>query len=101
MSGKARSKRYPDLPTIGEFYPGYAVDIWLGLFAPAGTPDAIVVKLREAVQTSLAKPDVAAKVNVSGSLEPLILKPDVFADLIRSDNEKFRKLIKELNIKVN
>ena len=76
-------------------------DIWLGLFAPAGTPDAIVVKLREAVQTSLAKPDVAAKVNVSGSLEPLILKPDVFADLIRSDNEKFRKLIKELNIKVN
>ena len=39
--------------------------------------------------------------NVSGSLEPLILKPDVFADLIRSDNEKFRKLIKELNIKVN
>lgn len=101
MSGKARSKRYPDLPTIGEFYPGYAVDIWLGLFAPAGTPEAIVVKLREAVQTSLAKPDVAAKVNVSGSLEPMILKPDAFTDLIRRDGDKFRKLIKDLNIKVN
>ena len=49
----------------------------------------------------MAKPDVAAKVNVSGSLEPMILKPDAFAELIRSDNEKFRKLIKELNIKVN
>ncbi|MDI1345687.1 MAG: tripartite tricarboxylate transporter substrate binding protein [Pseudolabrys sp.] len=101
MSGKARSKRYPDLPTIGEFYPGYAVDIWLGLFAPAGTPEPIVAKLREAVQTSLAKPEVAAKVNVSGSLEPLILKPAEFSDLIRKDNEKFGKLIKELKIRVN
>jgi tripartite-type tricarboxylate transporter receptor subunit TctC len=101
MSGKARSKRYPDLPTIGEFYPGYAVDIWLGLFAPAGTPEPIVSKLREAVQTSLAKPEVAAKVNVSGSLEPLILKPAEFSDLIRKDNEKFGKLIKDLKIKVN
>jgi tripartite-type tricarboxylate transporter receptor subunit TctC len=101
MSGKARSKRYPDLPTIGEFYPGYAVDIWLGLFAPAGTPEPIVTKLREAVQTSLAKPEVAAKVNVSGSLEPLIMKPAEFSDLIRKDDEKFGKLIKELKIKVN
>ena len=101
MSGKARSKRYPDLPTIGEFYPGYAVDIWLGLFAPAGTPEPIVAKLREAVQTSLAKPEVAAKVNVSGSLEPLIMKPDEFSALIRTDDEKFTKLIKELAIKVN
>ena len=101
MTGKARSKRYPDLPTIGEFYPGYAADIWLGLFAPAGTPESIVSKLREAVQTSLARPDVAAKVNVSGSLEPLILKPDEFSALIRSDNDKFGKLIRELNIKVN
>jgi tripartite-type tricarboxylate transporter receptor subunit TctC len=101
MSGKARSKRYPDLPTIGEFYPGYAVDIWLGLFAPAGTPEPIVTRLREAVQTSLAKPEVAAKVNVSGSLEPLIMKPAEFSDLIRKDDEKFGKLIKDLKIKVN
>ncbi len=43
-SGKARSKRFPDLPTIGEIYPGFEVDIWLGLFAPAGTPDAVVRK---------------------------------------------------------
>ena len=38
VSGKERSKAMPDVPTIGETYPGYAVDIWLGLFAPAGTP---------------------------------------------------------------
>jgi tripartite-type tricarboxylate transporter receptor subunit TctC len=101
VSGKQRSKRYPNLPTIGEFYPGYAVDIWLGLFAPAGTPEPIVARLRKEVQALLARPDVAAKVNVSGSLQPLILSPEDFAALIRSDNDKFGKLVKQLNIKIN
>lgn len=99
-SGKERSKRYPDLPTIGEFYPGYAVDIWLGLFAPAGTPAAIVTKLRKEVQAILARPEVAAKINVSGSLQPLILSPEEFAARIRSDDEKFGKLAKALNLKI-
>jgi tripartite-type tricarboxylate transporter receptor subunit TctC len=99
-SGKQRSKRYPDLPTIGEFYPGFNVDIWLGLFAPAGTPEAIVSKLRQEVQALLARPDVAAMVNVSGSLEPLILSPEDFVARIRSDNEKFGKLAKEFEIKI-
>lgn len=99
-SGKERSKRYPDLPTIGETYPGYAVDIWLGLFAPAGTPAPIVAKLQKEVQAILARPDVAAKINVSGSLQPLILSPEDFAARIRSDDEKFGKLAKELNLKI-
>jgi tripartite-type tricarboxylate transporter receptor subunit TctC len=100
VSGKARSKRYPDLPTIGESYPGYAVDIWLGLFAPAGTPKPIVDKLRTEVQTLLARPDVAAKINVSGSLQPLILSPEDFNARIRSDDEKYGKLAKELNVRI-
>src|SRR5262249_25028484 len=99
-SGKQRSKRYPNLPTIGDFYHDYSVDIWLGLFAPAGTPEAIVSKLRKEVQALLARPDVAAKVNVSGSLEPLILSSEAFAARIHSDNEKFGNLAKELNIKI-
>jgi tripartite-type tricarboxylate transporter receptor subunit TctC len=101
VTGKQRSKRYPDLPTIGEFYPGYAVDIWLGLFAPAATPEPIVAKLRKEVQALLARPEVAAKVNVSGSLQPLILSPVDFAALIRSDDEKFGRLVKEFNIKID
>jgi len=99
-SGKERSKRYPNLPTIGETYPGYAVDIWLGLFAPAGTPAPIIAKLQKQVQEILARPDVAEKINVSGSLQPLILSPDEFAARIRSDDEKFSKLAKELNLKI-
>jgi tripartite-type tricarboxylate transporter receptor subunit TctC len=100
-SGKARSKRFADIPTIGESYPGFEVDIWLGLFAPAGTPGGVVRKLREAVRAILIRPDFADKLNVSGSLEPLILEPDVFEDLIRKDHARYGILVKEFDIKLD
>ena len=100
-SGKARSKRFADIPTIGESYPGFEVDIWLGLFAPAGTPEGVVRKLREAVRAILIRPDFADKLNVSGSLEPLILEPDVFEDLIRKDHARYGILVKQFDIKLD
>ncbi len=100
-SGKQRSKRFPELPTIGEFYPGYAVDIWLGLFAPAGTPEPILTTLRTEIQKIMARPDFAQKLNVSGSLEPLILAPADFSALLRSDFEKYGALTRELGIKLD
>ncbi len=99
-SGHKRSKRFPDLPTIGEFYPGYEVDIWLGLFAPAGTPEPIVTTLRTEVHKLMAKPEFAEKLNVSGSLEPLILSPKDFDALIARDYEKYGAIVKEIGIKV-
>lgn len=101
VSGKKRSRRFPNLPTVAEFYPGYEVDIWLGLFAPAGTPEPIVAKLYKEVQALLARPDVAEKINVSGSLEPLMLSPEDFSALIRRDYDKYGRLVKEFNIKIN
>jgi tripartite-type tricarboxylate transporter receptor subunit TctC len=100
-SGKNRSKRFPDLPTVGEFYPGFAVDIWLGLFAPAGTPEPILTTLRTEVHKVMARPDFAEKLNVSGSLEPLILAPADFTSLIRQDYEKYGKVVKEIGIKLD
>jgi tripartite-type tricarboxylate transporter receptor subunit TctC len=99
-SGHKRSKRFPDLPTIGEFYPGYEVDIWLGLFAPAGTPEPVVATLRTEVHKLMAKPEFAQKLNVSGSLEPLILSPKDFDALIARDYEKYGAIVKEIGIKV-
>jgi tripartite-type tricarboxylate transporter receptor subunit TctC len=101
VSGKKRSRRFPDLPTIAEFYPGYEVDIWLGLFAPAGTPEPIVARLYKEVQALLARPDVAEKINVSGSLEPMPLSREEFSALIRRDYDKYGRLVKEFNIKIN
>ena len=100
-SGKNRSKRFPDLPTIGEVYPGFEVDIWLGVFAPAGTPEPVVTTLRTEIHKLLGRPDFAEKLNVSGSLEPLILSPADFAALIRHDYEKYGNLVKEMGIKLD
>jgi tripartite-type tricarboxylate transporter receptor subunit TctC len=100
-SGKSRAKRFPDLPTISEFYSGYAIDIWLGLFAPAGTPEPIVTTLRTEIQKVLARPDFAEKLNVSGSLEPLVLSPADFSALIRSDYDKYGALVKEIGVKLD
>jgi tripartite-type tricarboxylate transporter receptor subunit TctC len=100
-SGKNRSKRFPELPTIGEFYPGYAIDIWLGLFAPAGVPEPIVTTLRDAVHNLLVRPDFAERLNISGSLEPLVLTPAAFNSLIREDYDKYGKIVRDLGIKTD
>jgi tripartite-type tricarboxylate transporter receptor subunit TctC len=100
-SGKKRSKRFPDLPNIGEFYSGYAIDIWLGLFAPANTPEPVVATLRDAVHKLMSRADFAEKLNISGSLEPLILSPADFNHLIHDDYEKYGKIVRELGIKTD
>ena len=101
VSGKKRSARFPELPTIGEFYPGYEIDIWLGLFAPAGTPEPVVARLRMELHKMLAQADFAEKLNVSGSLAPLILSPADFSSLIRRDDEKYGRMVKEMGISLD
>ena len=100
-TGKKRSPMFPDMPSIAEFYPGYDLTIWLGLFAPPATPEPIVTRLRNAVQSALAEPELVQKLNVTGKLEPLILSPAEFNDLIRRDYEKYRKLVADTGIKID
>ena len=101
VTGARRSAEFPDLPTIGEFYPGYEVTIWLALFAPAGTPDTVLVPLRAAVQKALTSPDVRQKLNAAGGLEPFVTTPDEFAGLIRRDYDKYGKIVQSIGIKVD
>ena len=101
VTGRERSKVFPDLPTIAEFYPGYEVTIWLGLFATAGTPEAVVAQLHGEVNKALADPEVKRRLNAAGGLEPYISTPSEFADLIRRDYDKYGKIVKEVGIKVD
>jgi len=100
-TGKKRSPMFPDMPSIGEFYPGYDLTIWIGLFGPPGLPEPIVPRLRDAVQSALAEPEIVQKLNVTGKLEPLILTPADFSDLIRRDYEKYRKLVADIGVKID
>ena len=101
VSGAKRSPTFPDLPTIGEFYPGYENSIWLGLFGPARIPDDVLKRLRSEVQAALDAPDVKQKLHGQGSLETMSLTPEQFEALIRRDYEKYGNLIRKLDIKAD
>jgi tripartite-type tricarboxylate transporter receptor subunit TctC len=98
-TGTRRSPAFPDLPTIGEFYPGYDVTIWLGLFSPVGVPEPVMTRLRSETHKGLAQKDLAEKLNVTGRLEPLILPPPEFTALIRRDYDKYGKLVRDVGVK--
>jgi tripartite-type tricarboxylate transporter receptor subunit TctC len=96
-----RSAALPDVPSIGELFPGYEINIWQGLVAPTGTPAAIVTKLRGEVNAVLALPEVAERLANSGSGDPYVTTLDEFAGLMRRDFEKYGKLIRETGTKVD
>ena len=101
VSGSHRSPQYPDLPTIGEFYPGFENSIWLGLFGPAGMPEAVLAKLRAELKRVLESPDVKQKMNAAGGLDPYFASPEEFAALIQRDYEKYAKVVKDIGLKVD
>jgi tripartite-type tricarboxylate transporter receptor subunit TctC len=101
VSGPHRSPLYPDLPTLGEFYPGLENSIWLGLFAPAGVPEDALSKLRSEIRKALESPDVKKKLNAAGGLEPFLASPGEFKALIQRDYDKFAKLVKDIHLKVD
>jgi tripartite-type tricarboxylate transporter receptor subunit TctC len=101
VTGMRRSALLPELPPIADFYPGYEVTIWQGLFAPAGTSPAILARLRSETIAVLAQPDVAEKLAAAGSGEPYVTTTAEFAARIRSDHERYGKLIKAIGISVD
>jgi tripartite-type tricarboxylate transporter receptor subunit TctC len=100
-TGPQRSAAFPELPTIAEFYPGYEVTIWLGLFSPATPPEAALGRLRAEVRSVLALAEVKEKLNGAGGLEPFYSTPEDFAALIRRDYDKYGKLVKDVGITVD
>jgi len=101
FTGPKRSRILPDVPTIAEFYPDFVMVQWYGLFAPAGTSEAVLARLRAEVNKTLVLPDVREKLSNSGGVEPWITTPEEFAAEIRSEYAKYAKLVKDLGAKVD
>ncbi len=95
-----RIKSAPDIPTIAETVPGYNNTGWWGLVAPLGTPRAIVEKLNAVMNKGMQSPAVV-KHFVSNGLEPATSTPEAFQELIATELQMWRKLIKDANISVN
>ncbi len=101
VTSPQRARALPDVPTVAESgYPGFEVETWFGLVAPAGTPQAIVVRLHEAWAAGSAAPEArAAFDNISGNLR--VTTPQQFAEFIRAENQRWGGLIRRLGIKAD
>jgi tripartite-type tricarboxylate transporter receptor subunit TctC len=93
-----RSDALPDIPTVGEFLPGYEGSNWYGLGVPKAAPAEIVNKLNKEVNAALDDPKMKARLADLGGT-PLPGSPADFAKLIADDTEKWRKVIRAANIK--
>jgi tripartite-type tricarboxylate transporter receptor subunit TctC len=100
ITSAKRSPVAPQLPTVAESgFPGFEVIGWFGWLAPAGTGKAIVGKLNQGIVRALAAPDVNARLQ-SMSTVPVGDSPQEFARFVRSERDKWAKVIKAANIKI-
>lgn len=101
VAGKQRSPAFPDVPRLAEFYPGFEVTPWLGLFAPAGVPASALARLRDATNQALGELQTAERIRRVGGLEPYISTPEEFSNLLRSEYAKYGEIVKTVGIKID
>jgi tripartite-type tricarboxylate transporter receptor subunit TctC len=100
VSGAARMKVLPELPTIAESgVPGYAVDAWFGLFAPARVPPRIVEKLYVEASRAVRAPELERRMQAEGA-DVVGNPPQEFAAQVRAEYEKWRSLVAKAGLKI-
>ncbi|AKQ59186.1 tripartite tricarboxylate transporter substrate binding protein BugE [Bordetella hinzii] len=100
ITGNARNPRLPELPTFAELgYRDYDVTAWYGVVAPAGLPDAVRNKLAKAFAQAVRDPATAAKMEEAGAF-PLGNTPAEFAAQIRTEKDRWQRVIQQADIKL-
>ena len=99
VTGDKRSSQLPDVPTVSESgVPGYNVTLWFGLFAPAGTPGAVVNRLSSESAKVLRNPDITSKLGALGA-EVAPSSPEEFSRFVREEIARWAKVVKAIGIK--
>jgi tripartite-type tricarboxylate transporter receptor subunit TctC len=93
-----RLGQLPDVPTLGEFLPGYEADAWQGFAAPKDTPAETIATLNGAINAALADPKIAARLAELGT-QPGPMTPAAFGAFMAAETEKWAKVIRAANIK--
>ncbi len=93
-----RSPVLPDVPTVGEFVPGYESSVWFGIGAPQQTPGEIIARLNKAINAGLTDPALARRIGELGGM-PLTGDAAAFGKLFVQDTERWAKVIKAAGIK--
>jgi tripartite-type tricarboxylate transporter receptor subunit TctC len=101
-SSAARLQPFPDVPTAEEAgLAGYQVITWYGVFAPAGTPPAIVNRLHADLVKAMTTPDVKAKLDGIGADGTVSRTPEEFAALVRADTARYATIVKQIGLKID
>jgi tripartite-type tricarboxylate transporter receptor subunit TctC len=98
VTSAMRSEALPDLPTVGEFVPGYEISSWYGVGAPKGTPVEVIDKLNREINAIVADPKAKARLADLGGTA-LVGSPADFGKYIADETEKWGNVIRALNIK--
>jgi len=98
VTSARRSELLPDLPTVGDFVPGYETSAWQGIGAPKNTPAEIINKFNKEINAGLADPKIKTRVADMGGTV-LAGSPADFGKLIADETEKWGKVIKFAGIK--
>ncbi len=100
VTGTQRQPTVPEVPTMAEGgVPGYESTGWFGLVAPAGTPASIITRLNAEIVAALADPEIAKAMRAQG-VEPMPTKPEEFERFIKSETQKWAKVIKTSGTKL-
>jgi tripartite-type tricarboxylate transporter receptor subunit TctC len=100
VSGASRAPAAPDIPTLAEAgVPGFEVLGWYGVFAPAGTPAAIVQKLNAELSAVTSLPEVRSKMQSQGA-DPMNATADAFAAYVRAEAAKWSKVVRDSGARV-
>jgi tripartite-type tricarboxylate transporter receptor subunit TctC len=101
VSTATRSPQMPDVPTLAEAgVPGYEATIWIGLFAPAGTPAEILTRLQSDITRVLGAPESRAQIASTG-VEVSIAGAEEFGAFVRSEHAKWGKVVRDTGATVN
>jgi tripartite-type tricarboxylate transporter receptor subunit TctC len=102
VGGRQRLAQAPEVPTIAETgLPGYEAASWVGLFTASGAPREIVLKINTDVQHVLADPAFRARFLAPQMLDPMMGAPDAFAAEIKSETQKWAKVIREQKLHID
>jgi tripartite-type tricarboxylate transporter receptor subunit TctC len=95
-----RSPALPEVPTVAESgYPGFEVSLWLGFFAPAGTPAPILARLHRELVSIAGSPEMKEQFERNGA-EPVTNTPAEFARLVKAETEKYVQVIRSAGVKL-
>ena len=93
VTSDKRTTQFPDVPALAEAIPGYEFTAWVGCFAPKGTPRPIIDRLNAEIKKVLDDPAVAKSLS-NLTLDPMYMTPEQFAQRLKSDYDKYAKIVK-------